>query len=284
MSTDVDVGVYVTAVTVAEVFADETYQRPLDAPRARKIAATWDRRLAGILEVSDRGESASPRYAVIDGQHRWAAAALLDIPPMLVANVHSGLSIPDEAALFDRLNRERRRITTWDHWHARKGAGDAEVLRIESAVQKLGLEVSSVPKDGSVRCTATLEKLAKLDGAQLIEKTLRLVLDIWGRRLDAFDAPIVHGVGLVLHHIDSADLDQERLYNALLDIMPRQLKTQALALRESGVTTGSQPVLVAIAIIGIYNRKPGRKILVSNRTFGGGAVNAHSVRPAAVTA
>jgi hypothetical protein len=275
---DTNIGVYVTAVTVSEVFADDTYQRPLDAARARKIAATWDRRLAGILEVSDRGERANPRYAVIDGQHRWAAAALLDIPPMLVANVHSGLTVVDEAQLFDRLNSERRRITTWDHWHARKGAGDVDVLSIEHVVRKVDLQISSVPKDGNVRCTATLEKLARLDGTQLIEQTLRLILDVWGRRLDAFDAPIVHGVGLVLHHIDTADIDRERLYNALLDIMPRQLKTQALALRESGVTTGSQPVLVAIAIIGLYNRKPGRKILVSNRTFGGGAVNAHSVR------
>lgn len=112
----------------------------------------------------------------------------------------------------------------------------------------------------------------------MVGKTLRLILDPWGRRLDAFDAPIVNGIALVLHHIHADDIDRERLFNALLDIMPRQLKTQALALRESGVTTGSQPVLVAIAIIGIYNRKPGRKILVSNRTFGGGAINAHSVR------
>lgn len=164
---DVDIGVYVTAVHVDEVFADETYQRPLDKPRACKIAATWDRRLAGIVEVSDRGEGVKPRYAVMDGQHRWAAAALLDIPPMLVANVHSGLTVADEADLFDRLNRERRRITTWDHWHARKGAGDAQVLNIERAVQKVGLEISSVPKDGSVRCTATLEKLTKLGGVDL---------------------------------------------------------------------------------------------------------------------
>lgn len=276
MSTQTDV--YVTALQVDEIFADDSYQRPVDQPRARKMARQWDRRLAGILEVSDRGVHASPRYAVIDGRHRWAAASLLDIPPSLVANVHTSLNVQDEAKLFDRLNRERRRITTWDHWHARKGAGDPDVHRIEHVVQKLGLCIDSAPKDGHIRCIATLEKLLKLDSIKLIERTLQMILDLWGRRLDAYDAPIVHGVGLILHYIDPADLDHERLFNALLDIMPRQLKTQALALRESGVTTGTQPVLVAIAIVGIYNRKPGRKILVSNRTFGGGSVNAHSTR------
>lgn len=270
--------VYVTALQVDEIFADHTYQRPVDPPRSRKIAREWDRRLAGILEVSDRGPESSPRYAVIDGQHRWAAATLLDSAPALVANVHTGLTIQEEAELFDRLNRERRRITTWDHWHARKAADDPNVLRIEKAVQKMDLTISSIPKDGNIRCTATLEKLVKLGGVKLIEQTLQLILDTWGRRLDAYDAPIVHGVGLVLHHISTDDIDYERLFNALLDIMPRQLKTHALGLRDSGVTTGTQPVLVAIAICGVYNKKPGRKILVSNRTFGGGAVNAHSTR------
>jgi phage FluMu gp28-like protein len=76
-----DADVYIAAVTVDEIFADPTYQRLCDVTRVRKMAHTWDRRLAGILEVSDRGDDASPRYAVIDGQHRWAAAKSLQTPP-----------------------------------------------------------------------------------------------------------------------------------------------------------------------------------------------------------
>lgn len=273
---DTDIGVYVTAVTVDEVFADPTYQRDLDNTRARKMAATWDRRLAGILEVSDRGEQHQRRFAVIDGQHRWAAAQLLDPPPTLVANVHSGLSVADEAELFDRLNRERRRLTGWDHWKARLAAGEPTAHQIAATVTKHGLTVESAPKDGHVRAVAAMEKLVTLGGTPLLSDTLQLLLDVWGRRQDAYDAPILTGVGLVLHHLHEP-LDMERLYNSLLDIMPRQLKTQALALRD--MTTGAQPVLVAIAIMSLYNRRPGRKILVSNRTFGGGARNNRSVEP-----
>jgi hypothetical protein len=275
MTITTETEVYVTAVQVDEVFADPTYQRILDVPRARKIAAGWDRRLAGILEVSDRGEDARPRYAVIDGQHRWAAAGYLQTPPILVANVHSGLTIAEEADLFDKLNRERRRITTWDHWHARKAGRDSAVLAIEAAVERVGLTVHMNPRDGNVRCTATLEKLAALGGVDLIDQTLRLIVDVWGRSLDAFDAPIVHGLGLVLHYL-ADPLDHERLYHTLLDVLPRQLKTRALGLRD--ITTGSQPRLVAIATMELYNRRPGRKILVSTRTFGGGSINNRSVR------
>jgi hypothetical protein len=56
-----DPDVYVTALQVDEIFADHTYQRPVDPPRARKMAREWDRRLAGILEVSDRGAGSAPR-------------------------------------------------------------------------------------------------------------------------------------------------------------------------------------------------------------------------------
>lgn len=99
---------YVTAMSASDLFTDHAYQRPLDARRAKQMAASWDRRLAGIIEVSERLEGQTPRYAVIDGQHRVAAAELLSEPPVLVVNVHTGLTIADEAALFDRLNRQRR--------------------------------------------------------------------------------------------------------------------------------------------------------------------------------
>lgn len=176
--------------------------------------------------------------------------------------------------LFDKLNRERRRITTWDHWHARKAAGDNTVLAIEAAVAGCGLRIHNQPSDGNVRCTTTLEKVHTLGGPVLVEKTLRTVVDVWDNRLDAFDAPIVAGLALVLHHL-AEPLDEPRLIAALLDVLPRQLKTQALALRD--LTTGTQPVLTAIAVMNLYNRRAGRKILVSNRTFNGGSRNAHSV-------
>ena len=266
------IDVYVTAVDVADVFADTAYQRPLDGARARKIAEAWDRRLAGILEVSDRGETTTPRYAVVDGQHRWAAAQHAGIGVM-VANVHTGLTLSDEAKLFDRLNRERRRITTWDHWHARKAAADPDVQAIETAVTAAGLIVDTAPKSGHVRCTATLEKLHTLGGPDLVKRTLQLIVDVWGRDLIGFDAPIVGGLGLILHYL-SADLDLIRLTEALLEVVPRQLKSKAIGLRD--MTTGTMPKLVAIAVMTLYNNRPGRKILVSTRTFGGTARNAHS--------
>jgi hypothetical protein len=266
---------YVAAIPAADMFADLSYQREPDMTRVRHIAAQWDVRLVGVLEVSDRGEHSSPRYAVVDGHHRMRGAQLLDIAPPLVATVHTGLTIQQEAELFDRLNRERRRLTTWDHWRARTTAGDRTVLAIHKAVAKLDLVIGDAPKPGYVRCTSTLEKLHTLGGTQLVADVLHLLKQAWGRDVTSFDAPLVHGVGLVLHYLPKREpIDVERLTTALVQVEPRLVKTSAVARRDT--MTGSAAKLVAVVVMDLYNRTPGKKILVSTRTFGPTARNARS--------
>lgn len=270
MTAQLERDLYVAALTVDEIFADPTYQRLLDVVRARKMTATWDRRLAGILEVSDRGEDASPRYAVLDGQHRWAAAKYLQSPPALVANVHTGLTVADEAALFDKLNRQRKQISVWDHWKARRAGGDPDVTAIEAVIAKHGLRVDVAPRDGFVGCVGALERVVKLGGVGLLDAALELIVGAWQKRRDGLDSPIIHGVSLVLHYLRD-DIDLERLANTLIDILPRQIKTQAVALRE--MSPGTLPIVTAIVIVGLYNKKPGRKIDVTSKSFGGGGNN-----------
>jgi hypothetical protein len=226
------VGAYIDAVHADELFVDQSYQRPVDMGRARKLAAAWDRRLGRVIEFSDRGQGQHPRYAVIDGQHRWEAARRRDPQALLVASIHEKLSVADEARLFDRLNRERRRPSTWDHRHARKGSGDPEVLAIEQVVSDLGLRIDAAPREGNMRCTATLERLAALGGVELVRETLQLIVGLWDLRLDAFDAPIVYSIGLIQHHLRDR-IDAERLADALLGVIPLALRTHAAALGET---------------------------------------------------
>lgn len=266
--------VYITTLSPDDIFADPTYQRVVDVARARSMAARWDRRLVGVIEVSDRGHDANPRYAIIDGQHRWAAAKCFVDPPALVANVHERLTIADEAALFDKLNRERKKVNIFEHYKARLAADDWIIGRIQRVLDKHGLKVDPAPHEGCVGCVGTLEKVADIDDA-LLDETLGLIIDIWGRRRDGLDAPIIHGLALILHHMRD-DIDLERLVDALLDTLPRQLKTQAVALRD--MQSGTLPILTALVILNHYNKRPGRKVAVEPRTFGGvgrGGKNTH---------
>lgn len=224
MTATLEQGVYPMALDVGEIFADATYQRILDVTRARSMAATWDRRLAGVIEVSDRGEDASPRYAIIDGQHRWAAAKCLSPAPVLVANVHEGLSLADEAALFDKLNRQRKQTTTWDHWRARRAAGDERVLAIEELAIKHGMRVHEQSgKDGVITCVSTLEKIANsAGGLDLLDAALNLIGQTWGEQREAYDSPIVMGMAMVISTF-GADrrIDGQRLVGALAETPPQ---------------------------------------------------------------
>ncbi|MEX3644491.1 DUF6551 family protein [Mycolicibacterium porcinum] len=228
--------VYVTAISVAEVFADLTYQRVPDPRRIRKMADEWDRRLGGILEVSDRGEAAQPRFAVVDGQHRWAAAKLLEQSPMLVANVHTGLTVAEEAALFDKLNRQRKQTNAWDHWKSRRAAEDPDVLAIDQVAIRNGLTVEMSPTDKCIACVAALEKVVKLGGTALLDDVLQLAVAAWSGRRDSLDAQMIHGLALVLHYL-AGRIDIERLGDSLCEVLPAQLRRQAVALKD--LTTGT---------------------------------------------
>ncbi|WP_198344633.1 DUF6551 family protein [Mycobacterium dioxanotrophicus] len=270
--------IYPDAVAVGEMFVDHTYQRDADMARVRRMAQQWDRRLAGMLEVSDRGPHAVPRYAVIDGQHRYEAAKLHDRAAVVVAQVHTGLTVADEAILFDKLNRQRKQPNRWDSWRARRAAGDSIVTTIETIARHHGLTVDMSPTDGCVACTAALEKITRLGGTALLDSTLRLIAAVWSGQRDSLDAPIVGGLALILHHLAS-DIDHERLTAALLDVQPHQIKSKVNNIAE--LTHGTKPTLTALAIIAFYNKRGGRRIEVTTRSFGGGSVNARSTRHSA---
>src|SRR5690606_29717011 len=133
--------------------------------RVKRIAAAWDRRPVGVIDVSDRGPGhRDGRYAVINGQHRWAAAGLRDPHAVMVANVHTGLTPADEAHLFHEIDVKTRRLTTWDRWKSRRAAADPIVTAIEEAAAEAGFTVDQAPADGNLRCVSTCEKVHRMGG------------------------------------------------------------------------------------------------------------------------
>ncbi|MCV7424376.1 hypothetical protein H7K45_27905 [Mycobacterium yunnanensis] len=267
-----DLDVYIAAIRVDEMFADLSYQRDVDTPeeraRIRKMHAQWSPRLLGVLEVSDRGEeSTGPRYAIVDGHHRWSAACMFDNPPALVANVHTGLTVADEAALFDKLNRERKSTNTWDHWRARRAAADPFVASVEATAARVGLTVAQQAKDGNVRCIGALEKVAKSGpGLPLLKDTLQVLHDTWGKQFDAYDAPLVSGMAMLLNAFDDDRVQWDRLVDGLIDLPPRRVKYVAQMKRDT--TSGSLAKLVGLTMLERYNQVAQGGRLTVPPTFG----------------
>ncbi|OZE95122.1 hypothetical protein CH302_19475 [Rhodococcus sp. 15-2388-1-1a] len=250
------------AVSVTDLFVDHTYQRDCDMKRVRKIVAEWDPRLLGVLDVSDRGDDQQPRYAIINGQHRWAAAGMRDPDAHLVVNVHTGLDVAGEAQLFDDIDRKTKPISTWDRWRARKAAGDPDVTTIETAVAQLGLVINPRPGPKNLRCITSLEKLLRKGGQSLVVNTLFLITDTWPPSVDALEGAIVAGVGILLDSFDDveagATFKSGRLADAMAEMTPRQVRAQAQSLRE--FESGTLASMVAVVLVRLYNKERGPKL------------------------
>ncbi|MBJ8342813.1 hypothetical protein JGU71_28375 [Antrihabitans sp. YC3-6] len=246
---------FITALPVTSMFVDHSYQRDCDLKRARHMAEVWDPQLVGVLDVADRGEHHAPRYSVINGQHRWMAAKLLNKKLHLAVNVHTGLSVAEEAKLFDEIDRNTKALTTWDRWYARRAAGDPTVREIERIVADCGLEITQNPGDKHVQCCTTLERIWTRADAEVLAKTLTLILDVWSGLPDSMNAAVIEGVSWLIDYHD-LDLNTGRLGDAMCELTPRQLRARGSTLREQG-DKGSLPILVAHVLTGLYNKTPG---------------------------
>lgn len=234
---------------LSALFADPTYQRPLDLKRIETMAANYDPELIGVLEVSARPDD---RYALIDGQHRWALLRDLadeGTDPTVPCHIHRGLSVDDEAGLFYDIDAGRRRLTGRDRWVSRRGAGDPVVRDIEGLLAKHNLVTGDATRNGVVRSTLACEQIVSLGGLPLLDRTLDVVLRAFGDDYEALTAAILDGVSEVIGVYP--EVDHDHLVRALGHLAARQWAARARARRET--TKGTLRRLMAIVIVEKYN-------------------------------
>lgn len=249
---------YVTAVPLDELFSDSSYQRECDHARAKGMSVEWSPELVGVIDVSDRGEGKSPRYAIINGQHRWMAAKLTGTETHMAVNVHTGLSVEDEAKLFFDIDRKTKQLTNWDRWYARRRAGDFTVNEIERIVGECGLVVAHNPGPKNIQCCSKLERIWDSYDPSILADTLTLILDVWPGDQDALKTGILGGLSLVLD-AHSMDINTGRLADGMSEMTAKQVLTRAAAHKEQGMEGGLDR-LVGHVLVSAYNRTKGAKL------------------------
>lgn len=251
---------YITALPAKRLFADSTYQRDLDELRVQRMVDDFDPTLLGVIEVSARTDG---RFAILDGQHRWAAAkeAHPDVHVKsgvhLVCQVHRGLTVEEEARVFYEIDMRRKVLSGWDRWKARRGSGDPVVLAVEAIVHEHGLRIDPAPKDGVIAATKALEVVYDAGGEALLNNALFVLGRAYGQIRDAYDGTMIQGAALVLDAYDRDELDVDRLCAQLQKMPPRQVKARAQALKE--LHRAELPRLVAAVMVERYNTG-GRKV------------------------
>ena len=170
----------VVLVPVDILNVDRVYQRPA-TKKMEDIGNNWQDKLAGVVTLSKRADES---LWIIDGQHR-VGGAIIAGKTHVRAIIHEGLSIEEEAYLFDKLNNIRSVVSAIDRFRARLVYKDPEALEIKRIVEEFGGSIASRPgrqtrDDTAVRAVASLERVHKQGGANTLRQVLTVIRDAWG--------------------------------------------------------------------------------------------------------
>lgn len=103
---------------------------------------------------------------------------------------------------------------------ARVEAGDTTAKSLMDIIERVGLRVAANGDHkaaGTVRCFSTLEAIY-LRNADLVERSLRVIVDAWGGMLQSLRADFVSGVAAFL--ADAGPIDDRELSRRLRPLSP----------------------------------------------------------------
>jgi hypothetical protein len=208
-------------IPVGDLSVDEAYQRRTDNDASRRliasIAAKFDWRLFGILLVSRRPDDT---LKVIDGQHRWSAAAARgDIDQLPCALSRFGTA-EEEARFFIVANRARKPMNRLDDFHAALAAADDDALEIQRLVNEAGLAVarntaSSAWAPGEIAFTAAIARALRMHGAAVVSAALTNIAEAFPDQRLNHGGSIFSGLVKIFAHPPEG-FDPDRLFKALL--------------------------------------------------------------------
>lgn len=236
-------------VKANDLIVDIKVQRDLDQRRVRQMADDLKLEAIGTLCVSRRSDGT---LAVIDGGHRRGALIEAGEGDTLVnAEVYSGLTIADEAALF-RYRNNTQKVGFLDRFRVRLIEGEKNAVAVETLAKKHGWAV--VPsEDSNDPILLSVKKLEQLHGLEpdVADLTLEVVTRAWGYNYDAVDYRILDGLFRFLKRY-WMDADSDDLIIKLSGVSPSTLISRGQGLRESIAT--SQGMAIAELITELYNK------------------------------
>lgn len=205
-------------IEIEGLIVDHSYQPTLSITRARKLAANFDPNLVQAITTNTRVSGAR---AVIDGQHRVQAAAIAGYS-MLPAWAYEGLTIAEEAALFERLNTQRRAgLPQTVLFNAKLTAGDPETRAIQTLLDEFGLVVGKGHAViNSVGAVGGLVWVWQKFGEDALRRALRVLVTAYPEDPKRFNQPLIGAAALFF---DTYGGGETRLIDALTKTTPRRV-------------------------------------------------------------
>jgi hypothetical protein len=182
---------YGITVKVSDLKTDPQAQRVLVERRAQAIANNLIVEAIGVIVVSQRADGTK---WIIDGQHRVRALQLAG-HKTVVAEIHIGLTLKDEAVLFMLSNNESQRVSAIDLFNVGLTAGADLQVDVQNVLDKHDLKVGIAPSTNVVAAVRCLEDVTRRHGADVLHRALSVAEEAWGRDARSWEGTLLGGLG-----------------------------------------------------------------------------------------
>lgn len=237
-------------MAVTDFQFDYSYQRAQNPGWIKKTLPVFDPDAVGVLHISDRGPGG---LFVVDGQHRVALIRQAGKPWSTQAydcKIYSGLSIQQEANLFEKLNWKRN-VPAMAQFKASLTAGAKWAIDLQKLCAKWGRSIGNGPL--SFDCIQKLKTIwFSKDGPEILEQVLKIASPVYPDQ--RINSAILGGLAWLVRKFNSK-LDQKHLAKTL-EKEPSQDRIigEAKMMRKARIDIG-----VAENLIRRYNTRIGHE-------------------------
>lgn len=166
-------------------------QREVTPERIKKLKP-FDTAVAGVIVVNRRKPSDGGGDYVVDGWGRCNAGMEEGITH-LRAEIHHGLSIPNEGALF-RIKNDSKAVTVLEKYLVGLTEGEQVACDTKAILDKHNLEMGGAGPD-NVGSVAAILKVTREHGTDALDYALAVAEATWGREAMTWDGSIIGGLG-----------------------------------------------------------------------------------------
>jgi hypothetical protein len=217
-------------IAIDKLRIDGSYQRDVmeDGKRnIRYIAENfqWSRFVPLMVAARPGGV-----FAVIDGQHRAAAAmchgGFAELPCVVV-----DVSLVEEAATFAAINGRVTRMNTLQIFHAQLVAGVPQARALRDLCETVGVRVprnvQACDKPGMTLAIGILQRLFVGAGPDVLGAALRVIVETGDGNAGLLRAPVIRGFCEALSRRPAWRADRQRLHAMVESVGVRALYTAA---------------------------------------------------------
>lgn len=190
------------------------YQRPPQFSRIKEYSSNFNPNQLGVLTISFR----EGQYWIIDGQHRVLLLKSKGIP-YAMCEVHSGLSYEEEAIMFEKINHNRKSVSTIERELALIESGNATAVLVSNILLKHGFTYGKGKSKNAIAAVSTVKTINRIMGVDILSKCLYLIRKCWDGVIQATDAEILMGVSLFIKN--NPQFDEKMFIRKLSNIEPK---------------------------------------------------------------